>query len=840
MPRSAATSLENNFIKGLITQSTALSFPENACTETFDCVFTSDGRVSRRLGFELENNAELFTATIETDEVFTEFLWPAVSGDGDISFFVQQQGSNLFFYDVSTSNDISPNKKTFTIDLDAHLASGSAKIPAQEACQYASGNGDLLVTNPACNPIYVTYSVAGDSVTGTSINILIRDFAGLNDGLTINQRVTESVATLKVNNPKHYYNILNQGWHSPTALTEWDAARTDMPSNADQVALYRTSAIDAFDNNIVLSKTPGNSPAPKGHFILNAFDTQRTAALIAEGFTGADPDPGNAEISRTLGSIIAGSGTTNPAAAFDGLTSQTAVNSMTFGSSLSTRIGKNFSATPLQITQAIVYGSNDQGFWQSGTPSTTLTLYGKNGSAPTTDTDGTSLGSATFSDTSDESAGRTIASSDTETFWDYVWIRVSQSVGANDGRVAEVRLFTKESLDGVIVTSERPTSVAFFAGRVFYAGTNHQTINTNIYFSQIIERQGQYGFCYQLNDPTSEDYFDLLSSDGGVIRILEIGAVQRLFATKESVLVFATNGVWLISGSQGTPFKANDYVVKRISNIGTSSPHSFVDVTGTPIWWGEDGIYTVKYNADYGSFEVISLTQTTIDSFINAIPPDNRRYVKGSYDIINKICYWIYNTDEDPSDSFTYNAVLVLDQLTGAFYPWTITEDDPTVRGITFIANSLGNTGGARYTTTIPINASTESLVYSTISNDIYTDWPDHANTSYDSYFITGYKLHGGTQRFFQSNYVFVFLDTEDDASCFMQGIFDFTNSGDSGKWSSRQQIYNDALTYRDVNFRRLKVRGKGRSLQLKFASEDGKPFTVIGWSIWETANAGV
>jgi hypothetical protein len=42
------------------------------------------------------------------------------------------------------------------------------------------------------------------------------------------------------------------------------------------------------------------------------------------------------------------------------------------------------------------------------------------------------------------------------------------------------------------------------------------------------------------------------------------------------------------------------------------------------------------------------------------------------------------------------------------------------------------------------------------------------------------------------------------------------------------------------MRFRRLKVRGKGRALQLRFESETGKPFTIVGWAYKGSANADV
>ena len=58
MPLNVAAQLENNFTRGLITEATGLNFPENACTETYNCVFHENARVERRLGFDYEDGFE--------------------------------------------------------------------------------------------------------------------------------------------------------------------------------------------------------------------------------------------------------------------------------------------------------------------------------------------------------------------------------------------------------------------------------------------------------------------------------------------------------------------------------------------------------------------------------------------------------------------------------------------------------------------------------------------------------------------------------------------------------------------------------------------------------------
>lgn len=847
MPRQQSAKAQNKFIRGLVTESTALSFPEDACTETFNCVFDETGRVTRRLGFDLETDWTLGSSlSAEAGAVFTEFVWKSVANEGDISFLVQQHGSKLRFYDISNDTVVGANVLSDTINLDTHVATDSPRDPALFPCFYAAGLGYLIVVNQACEPIFLTYSVDAGTITATEILLQHRDTVGVDDGLGLTERVTSTEANLKTNNPEHYYNLLNQGWSLTDALSQWDSARTDMPSNADYVALFRSSATDAFDNTRVAAQDSGNRPAVKGHFILTAWDPDRTAAMVAGGFTGATLSSGSVQIDRLYGTQI-DNFTVRDNHIFDGNNTEAAATAANSGTT-SGYAGKSF-PVPKRAHSAIVHGTTDVGFSGTGTPSVTITLWAKNGAAPTSGTDGTSLGTVNFTDQANESAGRTVTSSDTATFWDHIWINITGTTG--DTRLAEVRLFTVSEDVDQVYTIERPTAVEFFAGRAFYAGLATTSRGSNIYFSQIVEKADQFGKAYQKNDPASENFTDLLPDDGGIIRIPEIATVTRLFAYQNSLLVFATNGVWQISGSSGAAFLATDYVVKRLSDISCNSPHAFVAVRGIPVWWAEDGIFTVKFDANYGSFEVTSLTDSTIKSFILDIPSVNRQFVKGCYDVDADVVYWLYNSDMelDAADHYVYNAVLCMNSLSGAMYPWTISEGDVVVRGHAYIADPTGSDNHrTKFTATIDAGGGNEYLVWVEPRSTTYKDWGDYSTSygsdadhiDYDSYFITGYMIDGAPIKFFQSMYAFVYFEQEEDSSCYVQGLWDFTNSGDSGKWSTSQQAYNQFLEHRVANHRRLKIRGKGKALQLKFSSESGKPFTIIGWILRNNSNADV
>src|SRR5690606_9564666 len=74
----------------------------------------------------------------------------------------------------------------------------------------------------------------------------------------------------------------------------------------------------------------------------------------------------------------------------------------------------------------------------------------------------------------------------------------------------------------------RPSSIVWYAGRVWYAGIDHPDYASTVYYSQIIEGNDQFGECYQRNDPTSEHIFALLDTDGGTLDLPLVGKVLSM------------------------------------------------------------------------------------------------------------------------------------------------------------------------------------------------------------------------------------------------------------------------------------------------------------------------
>jgi hypothetical protein len=394
-----------------------------------------------------------------------------------------------------------------------------------------------------------------------------------------------------------------------------------------------------------------------------------------------------------------------------------------------------------------------------------------------------------------------------------------------------------------VITTSRPRTGTWFQGRVWYSGVDAQQAATgdaqfttwteNIYFSQVITSPSQFGQCYQVNDPTSETLFNLLPTDGGVVTIQGCGSIYKLFPIQNGLLVFAANGVWFITGSQGIGFTANDYTIIPLSQVKSISGTSFVNVLGLPYFWNEEGIYAVQPQQG-GSLTVAIQTYRTIDTFYSDIPLSSKKYARGDYDPINYTIQWIYRDTEAVGITERYKFNKILNYLVNnqAFFPYTIGTVTNSINGINYITHPGGsNAPGPRFKYYCGTSASTSFAE----ENDFetYLDW---ANENYTSYFVTGYKLHGQAQRKIQLPYIYVFSRNDESTSYKIQGLWDYANSRNSGRWSTLQIVENFNPKF-GMLFRRHRIRGQGLVLQIKIQSVDGEPFDIMGWSTFETAN---
>lgn len=728
MARSFGKDVKNNFSKGVVSEFSGLNFPENAATDASNVVFSRTGIVTRRLGFDYEDNNEFFTVTRNhTEPVVQEYIWENVEGNGTLSFVVLQIGYNIYFYQISDSGALSANRKTFSINLKNYGIAQPANGLGQYPCQFAQGNGQLFIAHPKCDTLRVRYTGSANgngTISVSEITLQIRDLEGVDDSFSVSKRPNKT----EVNN-LHKYNLFNQGWYSQvqvqdfsgrmTAIDAWRKKRDDFPNNADVWWLSK-NANDKFDHSKIDGKVKGSTEAPKGHNIIYAFWQNRDT-------------PDN-----------------------------------------------------LQTDIPVV------------------TTYG-----------------------------------------------------------------------------ERPSSIAFFAGRIFYGGVAHGQFHDKVYYSQIINDDRGYQKCFQAQDPTDENTAGLLPTDGGVITIPDIGRVIKMIPVQGYLLVFATNGVWTISGGTSSDFKATDYSVQKISDIQSLSASSYVlPKTGFPIWWNADGIFTCEIipsdNQQRQRIEIRSLSDDTIRSLYSDIPANSKKYAKGAYNPLENVIQWVY-WSEDPDTNrvnlYHYDSILILDLDTGAFNFWhfpivntlplisgvistrgsgvdfqevTITDDadedvvDASGDDVTVLDSVVVPLSSSfRYTTIeLVTSPNTWRVTFAQELNDEFYDWVsyDTVGTDYESFFDTGYEIRGEGQRPFQSNIVNVYSNAQEGSSCFLQGIWDYSVDDASGRETSAHQVYIDR-SFVGVQRRKIRLRGRGYALQLRFFSEEGKPFNILGWSSFQSAN---
>ncbi len=299
MARQKAVDTKIQVTRGFVTEFTPVGFPQEAAIDIENCIIDTDGSVRRRPGIDLEhsfalndvNGAVLAKGTIAS-VAFSTHLWEFVANSGTLNIVVQQIGTVLQFY--AQIGAVSGN---FLGEVDVLAHAVTPEKAELFPFETASGLGALFVVSEHIEPLKITYD--GSTFTVTEIIIQQRDFDGLDDGLRIDERPT-------VLTRNHLYNLRNQGWtqdnlnsFAGTASNVCQASGgtglsaalgKDWPSNSDimTVGIVVNSTGDlVFDPTYIRNGHLGNTPAPKGHFILDSFFKNYDAVSDCAG-TGSE------------------------------------------------------------------------------------------------------------------------------------------------------------------------------------------------------------------------------------------------------------------------------------------------------------------------------------------------------------------------------------------------------------------------------------------------------------------------------------------------------------------------------------------------------------------------
>jgi len=743
-----------NFTGGLNTEATPLNFPENAAQaiDNFDLFIT--GEVKRRLGIDFEDAYIIRPET--TSDVNTAayaistFEWRSVNGSGDQNFLVVQIGLRLYFHNLG-DEPLSTNLRG-TVDLSAFKTGPGAETRRLSA---GYGEGIMIVGNAEIDPVMVQYDDETDSFSLTRIELKIRDFEGVKDGLATDERPTVISAL-------HRYNLRNQGWPLTATgnnvergsrgtsrnINPIDFTRTKIgvyPSNAD--LFYASKAVSANDAEVLNTYSPwalehnsfGNTPAPKGHYVLDLFNQVRP---------GAEFHP------------------------------------------------------------------------------------------------------------------------------------------------------TKQ-------TDRRPSTLAFYAGRAWYAGVPDSQYTGNIFFSQSLTDLNHIGDCHQEYDPTAEDLNALLATDGGVIHIADLGEVMYMESIGADLVVFANNGVWAISGGEAHGnFQADSHSIRKISDQGTIGRETVVVAQGTAMWWGEGGIWLMSPNEFDGAWKVDRITRESIQTFYDNINSVSKNYARVFHDSFSKKVFWLYN-DDDGFDGlnfrFKYNRALVLDMSLGAFYTYTISDldenspwisamslkapgseiaveydvwhlNDDVVEGADDIVQDISFQSFAnvkiKALTFVQNEDDSYSYTFSEFKDRDFRDWEtwdkvknniSNVGKNFTSFIQSGWSTFEDLLRPKTITHLTSFFNRTEDgyvstddpsivefanpSSAIVQTRWEFTDL-DIGRWTAPMQAYRlphsyipedvlDPFNYGyEVIKSKLRMRGRGTGFSIRYSSEEGKDLQLIGFAV--------
>jgi hypothetical protein len=315
---------------------------------------------------------------------------------------------------------------------------------------------------------------------------------------------------------------------------------------------------------------------------------------------------------------------------------------------------------------------------------------------------------------------------------------------------------------------------------------------------------------------------------------------------------------------------------------------SFAEAEGVPFWWSKTGIHTLQFDEVSNNPTEQNISLTTIQTFWDDIGSNTRSLVQATYDRLNKKIYWAYPNTDEPNDN-KLNNFLILDIPLGAFYPWKVSDQASSTSYIMGLATYSGygsdntvldvilpngddvvqgvddvvSTQLTDFATGDPAivllirDGATGKLTMGSFSSKTFLDW---GTANYLSFAEAGYDFIGDLIRQKNSPYILTYMRVTEEgwvasgsgyepirpSGLLVSAYWDFKTSPSS----ESQQAYRYKQTpvvnpsslsnfgYPDtIITSRLKIRGTGRSVRLRFESEQGKDFVLVGYGVVNAIN---
>lgn len=296
MPANKINQPANTFVKGLITEASPLTFPENASLDEVNFKLNRDGSRDKRWGQQHIYYETLPYTRLELEKLHAKvYKWEQPKGARHSVIGVVQVGYLLYFVDITIQPTPTPYEDLLLFEEALPLLNGGVALDASsllsggKPVEFAAINGYLLLLcEEVAQPFIAWYDDDTDVVSFDSGDILVRDIWGVDDGLAEDERPTE-LSSL------HRYNLQNQGFTSDIVTTcgtpILDCIKSHFgryPSNNDSWGVGRTADLTSadvykFDPAIAERNLVNNQPAAKGKYLIHIY--QR--GLWRHNLTGA-------------------------------------------------------------------------------------------------------------------------------------------------------------------------------------------------------------------------------------------------------------------------------------------------------------------------------------------------------------------------------------------------------------------------------------------------------------------------------------------------------------------------------------------------------------------------
>lgn len=436
--------------------------------------------------------------------------------------------------------------------------------------------------------------------------------------------------------------------------------------------------------------------------------------------------------------------------------------------------------------------------------------------------------------------------------------------------------------------STNPSATCAYGSRIWYSGFCGVEMGQYVAYTQLVSSSSfmgeDCGKCYAYNDPTGEFLNQPTAIDGGMIKIEGAKDINRLVPFKDGVVVFASNGVWAITGFNGQVFQGNAFNLYKITDEGCITGGGCVVANDMLLYVTSRGINAIAANDQSRSLAASSITEGVIGDYlvalfstipkgitsIEALPVVRSRTINSVCvnavhdDVDNKVYFLIGAGSAKIATSTSYPAVIY---SAGPFDYKAIIELD--IKNSGFFRHEINNSGAQKlgyacrgwdrelvlFRGSLPLRLTAGAGTGATSFKDItdYTidgggllsavtrgDFTSSCTISTKNTLVDPDKQVAAVNFTFEnSNYGT--YPSNVDGSCKMKVIYDNHSGINSLRTSPEQEAYRHVPgrepnyatgdVYRTVQTR-LKLRGHGKHFRMMLKSTGAQNFKLAGYSL--------